>query len=57
MNPTASVQTLATGISDLSNAMFVITERRRSTARSALMMVIITSWNGTTAQAMLRPIA
>src|SRR5689334_11213914 len=43
VKPTASVQTLAKGISDLSNAMFVITERRRSTARIALMMVIITS--------------
>ena len=35
--------------------MFATIERRSSTARSALTTVMITSWNGTTAQATLSP--
>ena len=55
VKPTNSVIALESGISMRRKFMLATIERLSSTARSALTTVIITSWKGTTAQAMLRP--
>jgi hypothetical protein len=47
----------ASGISRRSNRMLVMIERRALIALSAFITVIITSWNGTIAHAMLSPAA